>query len=100
VESGLYEFLPELSRGNGVPSPAPRMELTIADRAPEAPLEDGGETLWYRMIAGGPVPRYVRLRPRPSLSAIIGERLDLPDGIEATVEILSLRPPMCYGLPA
>jgi hypothetical protein len=35
-----------------------------------------GETLWYRMVAGGTAPRYVRLRPRPSLSAILAERLD------------------------
>ncbi len=101
VGSALYEFLPALSRGTGVPSPTPRMEMTTVDFAPEAALPEGdGETLWYRMIAGGPVPRYVRLRPRPSLSAIIGERVDLPDGVEATVEILSLRPAMCYGLPS
>jgi hypothetical protein len=58
-----------------------------------------GETLWYRMIAGGPTPRYLRLRPRPSISAILEMSRALPDTIEkATIEILNLRPTMCYGL--
>ena len=58
-----------------------------------------GETLWYRMIAGGPTPRYLRLRPRPSISAILEMSRALPDAIEkATIEILNLRPTMCYGL--
>jgi hypothetical protein len=57
------------------------------------------------MVAGGNAPRYVRLRPRPSLSAILGEQAEqsLPDAVnmliaKTTVEILSLRPPMSYGL--
>ena len=33
-----------------------------------------GETLWYRMVAGGAAPRYMRLRPRPSMSAILEEK--------------------------
>jgi hypothetical protein len=48
----------------------------------------------------------VRLRPRPSLSAVIEGRAAqvLADGIDhlvekATVEILSLRPTMSLGLP-
>ena len=44
------------------------------------------------------VPRYVRLRPRPTLSAILGERSDLPPIGKITVEILTLRPAMSYGL--
>jgi len=51
------------------------------------------------MIAGGAAPRYVRLRPRPNLSAILDERSALPNVAKITVEILSLRPAMCYGLP-
>jgi hypothetical protein len=27
-------------------------------------------TLWYRLVAGGRVPRYLRLRPRPRVSAV------------------------------
>jgi hypothetical protein len=57
------------------------------------------------MLAGGPSPRYVRLRPRPSLSAILEGRSEqtLPDAVSAliaktTVEILNLRPTMSYGL--
>jgi len=34
-----------------------------------------GETLWYRMIAGGAAPRYVRLRPRPNLAALLAVAL-------------------------
>jgi hypothetical protein len=57
------------------------------------------------MVAGGPTPRYVRLRPRPSLSAILDGKSEqaLPDEVndliaKMTVEILTLRPTMCYGL--
>jgi hypothetical protein len=63
-----------------------------------------GETLWYRMVAGGPA-RYVRLRPRSSLSAILdgaGEQA-LPETVndliaKTIVEILNLRPTMSYGV--
>jgi hypothetical protein len=108
--SALYEFLPALSHGTGEPQPTPRVELTTLDVKTgaennfEESLRDQqaallGETLWYRMIAGGPTPRYLRLRPRPSISAILEMSHALPDAIEkATIEILNLRPTMCYGL--
>jgi hypothetical protein len=116
VGNALYEFLPTLSRGTGTPVAAPRLELTTLDLSPgsgttfESALAAGqralaDETLWFRMIAGGTSPRYVRLRPRPSLSAVIeglGEQ-SLPDAVSpliarATVEILTLRPTMSLGL--
>ena len=117
--SGIYEFLPGLSRGDGTPEPAARVELTTADLTPgaEGAFESamsasrsgsrGEATLWYRQVAGGSTPRYVRLRPRPSLAAILegaGEQ-HLPDGVrhlvsKTTIEILNLRPAMSYGLPA
>ena len=57
------------------------------------------------MVAGGTAPRYVRLRPRPSLQAILEGRSEpaLPDNTggliaKTTVEILTLRPTMSYGL--
>jgi hypothetical protein len=57
------------------------------------------------MVAGGTTPRYVRLRPRQSLSAILEGRSEqaLPEKVndliaKTTVEILNLRPAMCYGL--
>ena len=85
--NALYEYLPGLSRGTGVPQPTARLEFTTVDLVPgaakafEAALgaEQStlqGETLWYRMVAGGTAPRYVRLRPRPSLSAILDERVN------------------------
>ena len=114
--NGLYEYRPEISRGTGEPQPSARVEFTTVDLVPgatkafEAALSAGqsalqGETLWYRMVAGGAAPRYVRLRPRPSLSALLdgkGEQA-LPDGVKSlvartTVEILTLRPTMSYGL--
>jgi len=116
VGNALYEYLPSLSHGTGEPQPTARLELTTVDlnpgteRAFEAALGAGqstlqGETLWYRMVAGGGAPRYVRLRPRPSLSAILEgtSARALPDGIspliaKTTVEILTLRPTMSYGL--
>jgi len=78
IGNAVYEYLPGLSRGTGEPQPTARLEFTTVDLVPgsakafEAALERGaistpGETLWYRMVAGGAAPRYVRLRPRPSL---------------------------------
>ena len=114
VSNAVYEYLPSLSRGSGVPRPAPRMELVSVDlepgaadafesalRAEQPNLQD--ETLWYRMIAGGSVPRYVRLRPRANLGAIFGGQ-PLPEKANAAieqiaVEILNFRPAMSYGLP-
>ncbi len=116
VGNAVYEYLPGLSRGTGVPTPTARLELTTVDlepgvgRAFEAALGSGpaalqGETLWYRMAAGGATPRYVRLRPRPSLSAVLEGRIEqaLPDEAndlvtKTTVEILNLRPTLCLGV--
>jgi hypothetical protein len=57
------------------------------------------------MVAGGTIPRHVRLRPRPSLSAIPDRRSEeaFPAGVhhliaKTTVEILNLPPTMSYGL--
>lgn len=105
VGSALYEFLPAVSHGNGVPSSTARVEMTTVDLLPggeqafEAALPKAQrETLWYRMVAGGSAPRYVRLRPRPTLTAILDEKRDLPTNVaKVTVEILSLRPAMCYS---
>ncbi len=109
--SALYEFLPELSRGSGEPTPSARVEMLTVELTPgnaksfEAALrgEPQGETLWYRMIAGGSAPRYVRLRPRASLGALLDERAELPEAAarlvaKETIEILSFRPAMSYGL--
>ena len=82
VGNALYEYLPALSRGSGVPQPAARLEFTTVDLVPGAAraFETAltavqstlqGETLWYRLAAGGTPLRYVRLRPRPSLSAVL-----------------------------
>lgn len=113
--NALYEYLPALSRGTGTPTPVARLEMTTVDLAPGAALAfeaalatqrpAQGETLWYRMVAGGAAPRYVRLRPRPSLSAVLEARGEqaLPEAAarlvaKTTVEVLALRPTMSYGL--
>jgi hypothetical protein len=114
--NGVYEFLPAVSRGNGVPTPTPRAEYTTvelnqgAGKAFEAALATEqsrlrGETLWYRMIVGGNTPRYVRLRPRASLAAILDERVGqaLPDNVsglisKTMVETLNLRPNMLVNV--
>jgi hypothetical protein len=115
VGNALYEYLPDLSRGTGVPQPTARLELTTVDLHSgaandfEAALAAGrpalaGETLWYRLVAGGTAPRYVRLRPRATLAAILDDRLDQPpNGLDrlianTTTEILTLRPTMSLGL--
>ena len=114
--NGIYEFLPALSRGNGVPTPLHRAEYTtvelnygtgkafeVALAAEQAKLR--GETLWYRLVVGGNAPRYVRLRPRASLEAILEERGDqpLPEKVNSyvfkmTVETLNLRPNMLVNV--
>jgi hypothetical protein len=108
--NGLYEYLPALSRGNGEPQATPRLEFTTIDltlgteRAFEAALAESkpdGETLWYRMIAGGPSPRYLRLRPQANVSAILEGQEPLPKKVDQlinrmTVEILAYRPAMSY----
>jgi hypothetical protein len=116
VGSALYEFLPALSRGTGEPQPTARVELTTVELAPGAESEFEaavqadqarlqGESLWYRMLAGGTMPRYLRLRPRANLSAILGGvgEQALPERVaslvkKVTVEILNLRSTMSYGL--
>jgi hypothetical protein len=114
--SALYEYLPALSRGTGTPEPTARVELTTVDlntgaeKAFESALAAEqpslqGDALWYRMIAGGPSPRYVRLRPRANLTAIIEGQHEqaLPEKVNSlttriTIEILSLRPAMSYNV--
>ncbi len=75
-----YRYLPELSRGTGDPGPAILLEFTtveiqqVAASAFEAKLRAGQpslkeETLWYRLVTGGQMPKYLRLRPRSRLSA-------------------------------
>jgi len=116
VANAVYEYLPGVSRGTGEPQPTARLELTTVDLVPgaakafEAALGAAqsalqGETLWYRMVAGGATPRYVRLRPRLSLSAVLDGRSEqaLPGAVSSlltrtTVEILTLRPAMSLGL--
>jgi len=116
TENAIYEFLPSLSRGNGVPTPTPRAEYTTvelnygAGKAFEAALAAEqsklrGETLWYRLIVGGNAPCYVRLRPRESLVAILEESADqaFPNQVSGliskiTVETLNLRPNMLVNV--
>jgi hypothetical protein len=114
--SALYEYLPGMSRGSATPQPAARLELATVDLTPgaakafEAALTAQAsrlqtDTLWYRMVGGGVAPRYVRLRPRPSFSALINGRNEqaLPNAVEhliakMTVEVLTLRPTMSLGV--
>jgi hypothetical protein len=114
--NGIYEFLPALSRGNGVPTPTLRAEYTTVELnyGTGKPFETAltaeqpklqGETLWYRLVVGGNVPRYVRIRPRANLSSILDECADqaLPDKVNGfvskmTVETLNLRPNMLVNV--
>jgi hypothetical protein len=114
--NALYEFLPEISRGSGVPTATARLELTTVDLNPGAESRFQAalssvqpalheETLWFRMIVGGTAPRYIRLRPRQSLSATLASRNEqafpeaaTPLVAKLAVEILTLRPTMSYGL--
>ena len=114
--NAVYEYLPGFSRGTGEPQPTARLEFTTVDLVPgaakafEAAISVGqsklqGETLWYRMVTGGAVPRYVRLRPRASLATILEERAEqgLPEKVNGlisrtTVETLNLRSNMLVNV--
>jgi hypothetical protein len=116
VGNGLYEFLPRLSRGNGTPTPTARAELLTVQLEPgaeerfEAALRRQqatlrGETLWFRMVAGGRGPLYVRIRARSNLAELLNDRREgeLPQEVEElvterAVEILSFRPTLSYGV--
>lgn len=85
------------------PGPSGERAFEAALTARQPALKD--ETLWFRMLSGGPVPRYVRLRPRPTVGAILESSTEqvLPDKVnplitKTTIEILNLRSPMCYGV--
>lgn len=86
----------ELTQGSGK-----AFEAAIA--AEQSELQ--GETLWYRLVLGGDGPRYVRLRPRASLAAILDARAAqaLPEKVNGliskmTVETLNLRPNMLVNV--
>jgi hypothetical protein len=114
--NAIYEFLPSLSRGNGVATPTLRAEYTTvelnygAGKTFEAALAAEQsklrrETLWYRLVVGGSAPCYVRLRPRASLAAILEERADqsLPETVNGliskmTIETLNLRSNMLVNV--
>jgi hypothetical protein len=113
--SALYELMPAVSRGSGVPTAAPRLELLTVELAPggapafEAALAKSAapaeETLWFRMVTGGAAPRYVRLRPAAGIAPLLtraGEAA-LPDAAarlaaRTTLELLTLRPTLSYRL--
>jgi hypothetical protein len=84
-------------------SPTAGKAFEAAIRASRSSLE--GETLWYRLVGGGASPRYVRLRPRRDYAAFFAGSAEQPLPDEAnrlvartTIEILTLRPLMSYGL--
>jgi hypothetical protein len=99
-----------------MPTPTPLAEYTTvelnygAGKAFEPALAGEqsklqGETLWYRLVEGGNAPRYVRLRPRATLAAILDERADqaLPDKLNSLiskiiVETINLRPDMLVNV--
>jgi len=116
VGNAVYEFLPALSRGNGVPTPTLQAEYTTvelnygAGKAFEAALAAEqpklqGETLWYRLVVGGNTSTYVRLRPRASLASILDDHAEQAPPEKAnglvskmTVETLNLRTDMLVNV--
>jgi hypothetical protein len=114
--NAIYEFLPSLSRGNGVPAPTLRAEYTTVElnygaakafeaalAAEQAKLQE--ETLWYKLAVGGNATCYVRLRPRARLADVLDERAAqaLPEKVNGLiskmrVELLNLRPNMLVNV--
>ena len=99
-----------------MPTPTLRAEYTTVElnygaaKAFEAALaaersKFQGETLWYCLVVGGNVPRYVCLRPRPGLANILEERAgqalsEKVNGLisKLTAETLNLRPNMLVNV--
>lgn len=120
VDNALYEFLPAMSRGIGEPPPTSRLEFTLVELAPAGGTEATkafeaalttvqpslrDETLWYRMVAGGQTPRYIRLRPQRGLSTLLegASAQPLPQSVghlvsRVVVEIWTFRPTMSLGI--
>jgi hypothetical protein len=116
LDNMLFEFLPRASDGNGIPTPLPRTEFTTVDVKPgmEARFEAAlyaarprlqSETLWYRLLTGANVPRYVRLRPKKDLEALLDDRAGAPLPLGTAnlidsekVEVLSFRPTMSLNI--
>ena len=114
--NAVYEFLPALSRGNGVPTPAARAELMTVELAYGAAesfeaalaIEQPhlqNEALWYRLVAGGQIPTYVRFCPRSDLAGILEDREQglLSEKVKSlvtkvTVETLNLRSNMLVNV--
>jgi hypothetical protein len=116
LTSETFEFLPDLSRGCGVPRPTARLEVTTVELVPgsakafeKALAASQGElrreTLWYRLATGSETTHYVRLRPQPSFPAALAPGNDHALGDvkkfvrRATVEIWTVHPSMSLGLP-
>lgn len=106
----MYHYLPELSRGTGDPGPATLLEFTTVEvqsaaaGAFEAKLKAGQqslkeETLWYRLVTGGHVPTYLRLRPRSRLSAA-AESADDPVLAQTTSMITLVRVELLVSVPS
>jgi len=73
---------------------------------PSSSKPDTSATSWFRMLAGGPAPRYVRLRPRQDLQSVIETASEQTLSEQAsslvskiTIEVLTLRPALSYSLP-
>ena len=105
-----YRYLPDLSRGTGDPGPATLLEFTTIEVQPaaasafEAKLKAGQaalkeETLWYRLVAGGSLARYLRLRPRTRVSVVV-EDADDPVLAQATAMVAHLRVELLLSDPS
>jgi len=117
MSNGIYEFLPDVSNGSPEPPPSPLLELATYDLEPGAGPAfeqrlrtrkgDGSESHWFRLVAGGSIPRYLCLRPRQNL-AVVASRVSLealpPAGVagvvRVTVEVLRFRPDLSLGVGA
>src|SRR4051812_19384775 len=105
-----YRYLPELSRGTGDPGPATLLEFTTvvvqpaAASAFEAKLKAGQpslkeETLWYRLVIGGHLPKYLRLRARRQVSAV-SEGADDPVLAQASAMITRVSVELLVSAPS
>ncbi len=112
MSNAVYEFLPDVSKGSAEPSPSPLLELVTYDLEPGAGAAfeqalrrqnaEGSEGQWFRLVAGGPAPRYICLRPHQNLASIASHAWrgsSTPAGVvRITVEALRFRPDLSLGV--
>lgn len=115
VSHAVYERVELYSRGQLLPDPSPFLEMTTFDLYPGAEPEferlvlheskraSEGIFSWYRLVTGGPQPRYLLFRGRVNQREVVrsnsffSDQKDLRNVVsDIQIEVLRYRPDMSY----